>query len=146
MVSPISHILKPEAVETALTAGNAILTFVSTETGEYFTYQVTKAEDKELWFVKVLTSGDNQAGYTYMGSMFYLLDKLTFRTTGKSKISDDALSVKVFDWVLRKLENPSVLAKMEISHAGYCLRCGKLLTTPESIESGFGPYCRSKVK
>lgn len=146
MDSPISHKLKPEAVETALTAGHAILTFVSTETGDYFTYQVTKAEDEELWFVKVLTSGDNQAGYSYLGVMFYKDGKLSYNSTSGSKISADALSNIVFDWVVKKLDRLDLLVKMEISHAGYCLRCGKLLTTPESIESGFGPYCRSKVK
>jgi hypothetical protein len=26
-------------------------------------------------------------------------------------------------------------------HEGSCARCGKKLTVPESIESGFGPEC-----
>jgi hypothetical protein len=34
---------------------------------------------------------------------------------------------------------------LEIWHEGSCLRCGRKLTVPESIESGYGPECIKSV-
>ena len=33
----------------------------------------------------------------------------------------------------------------EARHEGRCARCGRALTVPESIDSGFGPECARKV-
>jgi len=34
--------------------------------------------------------------------------------------------------------------KMYAVQSGCCYRCNRLLTTPESIAAGLGPYCRNK--
>ena len=38
----------------------------------------------------------------------------------------------------------SLYPTVKVFHSGKCGKCGKKLTTPESIKSGLGPYC-SKV-
>jgi hypothetical protein len=64
----------------------------------------------------------------------------------KSKISDNAPSAKAFAWFVVQLRtNPNVFNQVEFRHEGCCGRCGRTLTTPESIDTGFGPECSGKL-
>jgi hypothetical protein len=49
--------------------------------------------------------------------------------------------VRVFDFVFSKLNSGTLSPLIEIWHQGRCGKCGKVLTVPKSIESGFGPEC-----
>ncbi len=40
--------------------------------------------------------------------------------------------------------NHEQAGKMYAMQSGNCYRCGRLLTTPESVAAGLGPTCRSK--
>lgn len=54
---------------------------------------------------------------------------------------------KVLQWVLMLIRNnKQPPAGYEIRHAGRCGRCGRLLTVPESIETGLGPECSKVAK
>jgi hypothetical protein len=64
-----------------------------------------------------------------------------FRHGRKSNISQDAQSVKVFDFVLPKLVAGTLPEFVEVWHEGHCGKCGKRLTVPSSIENGLGPEC-----
>jgi hypothetical protein len=86
----------------------------------------------------VLTGPDNTQDYTFIGTIF---QGETFRHSLKGGIGKDALSVKGFEWLWRNLDNLPEYVRLD--HCGYCLRCGKLLTTQESIEVGYGPTCQS---
>jgi hypothetical protein len=33
----------------------------------------------------------------------------------------------------------------DVKHCGYCGKCGRVLTEPESLESGLGPICRKAM-
>ena len=129
-----------EKVENArkfITAGKAIFTIRNGKTGNRFTYRVKKCKDKDIWFVSVLTGTDNEHSYTYMGSIF----NTTFRSTAKSKITADAISYKAFSYTWSMLLENKLPNCIEIWHEGRCGRCGRVLTVPESIKSGFGPEC-----
>ena len=126
-----------------VTAGKAIFT-VKSVTGEHYTFQVNKKEAsdryRETFFVSLLTGPDNTSDYTYMG----MLNPMTFLAspTRASKLTTDSKPFKVLDWALTKIWNNSSLPEgYEIYHEGRCCRCGRLLTVPESIESGIGPEC-----
>jgi hypothetical protein len=129
----------PEAVKTFVLAGNATVTLESEKTSKHFTYKVRKPwEDKDLWFVSLLTGPNNVDDFTYIGS----IKNDAFCLTKKSALPPEAPSVAGFkymcDWVSTKRMPP----KMRIHHEGKCGRCGRPLTVPESVESGFGPECR----
>lgn len=119
-----------------LFAGKAILTFQSTATQNHYTYKITKAKDKELWFCSLLNGPDNYANYQYIG----VIDNGKFRTTKASKIDAKALSILAFNYTVVHLLKGD-LTDVNIFHEGRCCRCGKRLTTPESIKSGIGPIC-----
>lgn len=132
------------AIRQFILAGKAFFTLQNKETGNRFTYKVSKLDDdsKDMWFVSVLTGSDNDGSYTYAG----IITGNTFRLTAKSKMTLDALSVKGFNWLWNTVTNNAPIPeKVEFYHAGKCGRCGRTLTTPESIESGFGPTCRGLI-
>jgi hypothetical protein len=123
-----------------ITAGKAFFTIRSEVTGTRFTYSVKKAEDREMWFVSVLTGCDNTSDYTYIGC---LNPAGLFIHTKGSKVTPDAPSFKAFDWFWKHINNlPSVVS---VFHEGRCGRCGRKLTVPESVETGFGPECIQMV-
>lgn len=121
-------------------AGNAIFTIRSKKTGTRFTYKVSKAKDSDIWFVGLLSGPDNNADYKYIGII--TSDKKFIRTK-RSKVGYEAPSFKGFNWFFNHLHNYQEQA--EVYHEGRCGRCGRRLTVPESIESGFGPECIRKV-
>jgi len=64
----------------------------------------------------------------------------------KARVGKDAPSVKAFDWFWRHMaQGDDVSTLVEVHHEGRCGRCGRALTVPESIKSGFGPECIGKV-
>lgn len=126
-----------------MTAGKATVTFVSTRTQARFTYRLRLSDDKRLYFVNVLTGNDNESSFSYLGHMF--VDSMVYWHGKKSKISREAPSAKAFAWVWQQLIRGQLPDALEIWHEGRCGRCGRKLTVPESIASGFGPECAGKI-
>jgi hypothetical protein len=94
--------------------------------------------------VSVLTGCDNENAYTYMGTIFKNNDKLSFRLTKKSTITEEALSYKAFNFFINLLLVNKIHEDMGVYHRGMCCVCGKSLTTPDSIRRGIGPLCSGK--
>jgi hypothetical protein len=142
----VSKLIKPEEVKNFMLAGNASLTFQSSATDNYFTYKIRKHDHKDFWFVSILARPDNTADYTGIGSIYLnRTGDIVYKHSERCSVSPEALSVKVLEWTIRKLDKPEVLAKMNIRHEGYCCRCGRLLTTPTSVENGYGSKCANLI-
>ena len=124
-------------------AGNALFTVQNTDTGNRFTFKVRKPDDTKPHFVSVLTGSDNESGYSFLGTVF---DPRHYRHGRRSRISEDAPSARAFDWLFRQLSKGRPLPpQVRVCHCGKCGRCGKTLTVPESVDSGFGPECIKAV-
>lgn len=130
-------------------AGNATFTAKSQRTGQRFTYKVKQADKREesetpLYFVSVLNGPDNWTNYQFFGTIKESTIGKTFSFSSRSaKVGEDTPSVKGFKWLWKNVEQLPDF--MEIWHEGKCGRCGRKLTVPESIASGFGPECIGKV-
>lgn len=147
--------------------GNAVFTVLNTETGGRFTFKLRRAQPKPgaptdnlPIFVKVLTGPDNgdQGSWTYIGAIFgaaplrhasgaVRMDGKYVRTKSV-KMRDDAPSMRAWKWLWSRVtgtgadgEPIGFPSKVELWHEGRCARCGRSLTVPESIKSGFGPVC-----
>jgi len=137
----------PRAILAFMTAGKATLTFVSLKTSERFTYKVrlapkVKPTDPDCWFVSLLNGPDNYLNYAYIGIIRRGDDhKLSFKWTSKSRVGEAALSVKGFKWAIVYFADSRMPNNLEVWHEGKCGRCGRKLTVPASIASGFGPEC-----
>jgi len=126
-----------------LLSGNATFT-VSNKEGKHYTFNVYKSDitasssSNPLFFIKVLTGPDNTNDFTYLGMVLESGVKLT----RASKYTLDSIVYKVADWIVRAIINDGFLpAGYSVNHAGCCGRCGRKLTTPESIKLGLGPVC-----
>lgn len=127
--------------------GNATFTVVSNKTGTRFTFRAREYKksktkyDKPLIFVKVLTGTDNENSYTYIGFLNHS-NKGTL-SAGKQGLYQSP-SFKAMSWVVKALSKGIMPEDLSFYHCGKCARCGRTLTVPESIESGFGPICASR--
>jgi hypothetical protein len=130
-----------QALEFIL-AGNARFTLKSKATGKRYTYKVSAAKDKDLWFVSSLYGSDNTADYAYMG---IITAQKAFRITAKSRFAQSSPQVKAFEWAFQHLYAGNIPESLEVWHEGHCGRCGRALTVPESIASGIGPECSKRI-
>jgi hypothetical protein len=132
------------------TAGHALFT-VSNPAGEHYTHKIVRAQENEKYdstplFVSMLTGPDNTRDYTYMGILSTGINNMCLRLTQKSKYAPDTKPVKVFNWVMFRVNSGQGMpAGYSLHHEGRCARCGRLLTVTESVKSGFGPECIEKV-
>jgi hypothetical protein len=113
----------------------------------YKSYQEAEKAAKEerenpVYFVKLLNGQDNENDYQYMG-ILRRTHGLIF--TGASKVKPNSPSAIAFSYFLQVLkarkDEDSLPEMLEVWHEGRCARCGRKLTVPESISSGFGPEC-----
>lgn len=147
MEKETKHQLTSETLKDFILAGTAVFTIVNENTGNRFTFRVRKAGwgtsnvKSDIFYVSVLTGSDNNSCYTFLGSFFGGKNQM-YRHSPKSKINFSAMSNKVVDWFFQNyFKNPSLYSTVKVYHSGKCGKCGKKLTTPESIKSGLGPYC-----
>ena len=130
-----------------LLAGNAVVTFQSRKTENRFTYRIRLAPARSgdtgvpPHFVSVLTGSNNDGDYTYLGCVF---DRVKYVHGKKSRIAPDAPSAVAFSWVWARLTEGRMPETLAVYHEGRCGRCGRRLTTPESIATGLGPVCVNK--
>jgi hypothetical protein len=47
--------------------------------------------------------------------------------------------------VLRRYLKNDLPNIVEVHHNGHCARCGRMLTVPESLYTGFGPDCAQQI-
>lgn len=123
--------------------GNAIFT-VANPTGDHYTFKIRqpKGENKP-YFVNLLTGPQNTSDFTYLG--LYNPTQQKVFLTKKSRYNDESTPAKVVRWAIRQVVfNKELPAGYSIRHEGRCCRCGRTLTTPESIEAGIGPECAKK--
>lgn len=122
-------------------AGNATITLESENTKNHFTYKITKSDDSDnLFFVKLLCGSDNETDYTYVGC--YYKDNNYFHPCKKWKDLPKSVwppSMRAISFFFDRIDD--IPPKLHVYHEGRCGRCGRKLTTPESIRNGFGPEC-----
>lgn len=96
------HIVKHEDALGFIFGGNALFTVRNPKTENRFTFKVTKHKKDDIFFVKVLTNPDV---YEFIGS---IRPGTKFKHSKKSRISNDAQCVKVFDFIFAKLISKSL--------------------------------------
>lgn len=141
-------IVGKEAIKGFMMAGKATLTVENEKTGNRFTFNVRapREADESRMFVKVLTGACNESDYSYLGTIFKSDGGPRYFHGKKSAIGPEAPSARAFAWLFDRLfGDKSLPEEVAVYHDGRCGRCGRKLTTPESVLSGFGPECREKM-
>jgi len=122
-------------------AGRGKVTISNEETGNRYTFKFSNIENGKMTFVKLLTGANNESDYTYVG----VLTDNGIKLTSASKVTAEAPSYRAFNWVIRHLSTLDKYPQVKVYHEGVCGRCGRTLTTPESIKSGIGPECGKRM-
>jgi hypothetical protein len=137
----------PAAMVKFVTAGNATLTVVGRK--DRYTFKVTRAkrrqgqgEEHAPWYVSGLCGPDNELDYQHLGVLFPgELGGVAYVHSKRSPLAPDAPIAIAATWFFARLKDPTILTKVQVYHEGRCGRCGRKLTVPESIVTGFGPAC-----
>lgn len=126
------------AIKRFVLGGNARFTLVSGKTGTRFTYRVRASECGRFRWVNLLTGPDNDSSYEFLGTIF---EDGSYRHGKRSRVAGEAPSAVAFQWFFDVVASGMVPSTLEFWHEGRCGRCGRVLTVPESIATGFGPEC-----
>lgn len=134
-----------------VTGGNATFSIAVPEADQaamgakpHYTYKVRRKEAEggypEAYFISLLTGPDNESSFTYMGMLAAPSGQV--RLTKASSYNDSSVPVRLARFILAQLWGGEALADgYALNHDGRCCRCGRKLTTPESVERGIGPEC-----
>lgn len=136
--------------KATLTIENAAAWASQHNAPSHWTFKIKKkevSEGKYLFFVSLLTGPENTKDYSYIGTLEP--NNGVVRITAASKITADTLSFKILNRVLKLIwsnETEGITAAgFEVHHSGRCGMCGRKLTVPESIKTGFGPECGGRI-
>lgn len=138
-----------------LLAGNCIFTAKSEVTNTYFTYKITQDKfDKHKWYVRTLMGNNinNPRDYYYLGIIRNLfIDEFVgyapdvyFELTLNSCCNASDLRVKAIKYIVDSL--PELPRQVTLYHNCRCARCGRRLTSPESIKLGIGKDCLKSLQ
>lgn len=121
-------------------AGKAVFTLYSTKIDKRYTYRVKKDKGNEhRFFVEVMFGPDNTADYRFLG--WFYDDNMTLKSSQKSCVDEKDMRFRMFKAFLEFVVFDEYPDSCKMYPSGHCARCGRLLTTPESIERGLGPEC-----
>lgn len=140
------QMLNKNKIKEFVLAGNAIITLQSGQTGKHFTYKITRDRKQDtLYTIRLLYGADNTHDYAYIGcyysntKVFHLiplyLSRLEFARPP---------AIRAITYFFNRIDN--IPHNLYVYHHCRCGRCGRLLTTPESIERGYGPECIDLIK
>lgn len=140
----LSYVLQPRRNE---------ITLRSVETGTRHTFRVNpldkvavkdKGVKDQRFFVKFLFGQDNENDYRYLGQILNGVFSLT-KKSRDAGLNEQTPAYIAFKFAFDCFMKGSIPAKLEVFHSGRCGRCGRKLTVPESVTSGFGPECIGHV-
>lgn len=133
--------LDTDKIKDFVLGGNALITLESGITGKHFTYKIIQSEDDDnLYFIKNLRGADNNNDYVYVGCYFSDTKKFVVEKSYKDKeVFGWPKSIQAIRFLFNRLDN--LPENLIVYHNCKCCRCGRTLTTPESIKRGIGPEC-----
>jgi hypothetical protein len=121
---------------TDLKAGKAKIT-VNNPAGEHVTFDVVKPKRAYSEVFYVCYNGD------YIG----ILDPVSgVKVTKNSKAYRHGKIAAIIGWSIRQVAKGKTPPQgYAIRGSGHCLRCGRVLTNPDSLDALYGPECRGKI-
>ncbi len=140
--------------------GKSEFTLHSLKTDNHFSYKIINHSEKPdhcVRFVFFLGGSNNDTDWVYAGTLKRFRrnperlahtgeknNQLSFNLTMNSPKKETPVMV-AFRWMVFMLNHDKISDDLEFMHSGKCSACGHKLTTPESIRTGMGPVCRSRL-
>lgn len=131
--------------------GKAEFTIKNTSSGRFYKYRITRSKSNEdIYFVRYTTSKDSweYAGFLRVekGTLFDKSEYVVKYSKGRNgTLDENAPAIRGIFYAIKHGDGP-LPAPMEMYHHGRCCACGKPLTNKDSVERGYGPECRKKLR
>lgn len=136
------HLISDYAgIKKFITGGSAIFTLRNEKTQNRFTYKFKQNQgNPDVFWVYLLCQADNtnDKSYKFLGGFS---EDQKYLHSKNAQIKSTTDGVKVIQWFCEELYKEALPAYVKFYHLSHCGRCGKQLTTPDSIINGFGPEC-----
>lgn len=132
----------PQLLKPYIMGGNSTFTIYSDKLKKRYTYHVVRDKSlKSRYIVSLFYGSDNvdfKGSYRFLG-IFYD-DTMTLNVNSIGDYKRDA--AKMLDYFLGIVSNKHTWPQTcEFYPSKKCARCGRTLTTPESVKRGIGPDC-----
>jgi hypothetical protein len=125
-------------------SNGAPFTIKSKKTGKDYTFKISQMIFNGNPYLHVKVE-NGYLNFSYLG--YYRDGKLFKRDKATGKLNQvESQSANAVAWLLKLILSEkynTIDTNVEIYHLGSCLKCGKTLTDSFSIETGFGPVCRT---
>lgn len=132
------------------TIPNGRFTLRNKTTGDHRTFQI-RTQKKDAKFapgkriIGLLMGRDNTADYQSFGFVDNKGITVWTKFRGMMKTSAYEMFARMLWQAATKGSLATVKGDYELMVEKRCLRCNRVLTNPESIESGIGPECAGKI-
>ena len=155
-MSASARLTDPAVAWRFLLAGNAIFSMVSGRTGVRYTFRLSRGKPRDgddrppPWFLSSLVGPSNTDDYAFIATAFAEGvpggggERVQTVRAAKGVDPRDKRVLAVA-WLIDRLRRGELPATVEFWSSGACGRCGRLLTTPESVERGIGPECWERM-
>lgn len=132
--------MKVSDIKKYLLAGNCTFTLYSSKKELRYTYKINRENNRQWYTCSVLYGSNNETDYRHMG-VFSCANMLLMPLH-----ITDSWHFKMLKQFLQFIYNNEELPVTCMFYpSNNCAKCGKKLTTPESIERGFGPKCWAEL-
>lgn len=147
-----NNVLSMKDAKRFVTAGKAFVT-ISNGRGEHFTFKIVEwkrrdndSRQTKRFSVAVLVAPDNEKDYAPLG-ILYTSTWTLYPSSRPDAVTSTSKQFKVAEWmfshIAKEQEFSGKSSGYSLRHDGRCGRCALKLTTPESIDTGYGPECAS---
>lgn len=137
--------MSPLEIRRFMYAGKASLTMRCTVNNHKLMYKILAfKKNPNMWRVMV-NIGETHVKWRYLSCINGNKPERLTNTTSIFKPSD--IQWIMFEELLRHVHTMfrESIPNVDVTHNGFCGRCGKHLHDDESVEHGFGPVCWKKV-
>lgn len=139
----MSTSLAKEDVKKFALAGNATITLQSGKSSAYYTYKIVKHKE-DLYFIRLLHGPDNEEDYQYIGCYYSDTEYFNPCKTWKERPTFSwPASIRAIKYFFEHIND--IPDNLFVYHEGKCGKCGRKLTTPDSIKRGLGPECYKEL-
>lgn len=131
-----------DKVKDYMLAGKACIILYNITTGTFVKFWLTvKKVDGVVtsWWIYTNPEKTEYIGYIMKN------DTLRLRYPDKDMVNTQSAGIVAMEWFWPRLLSGTLPNTVAVLHNGYCGRCGRELTNPESLITGLGPECAKLV-
>jgi hypothetical protein len=158
------QIRQPTLLLMHILAGRSILTVQSHKTSNRFTFRFSRPDEepdrkRPIWVSMYGGTGGylaqeaDRRAWTFLGTIWPphpndAAQRFNYTHSPKSPIWDSTtIEHRTVRWITYHLSShvDQLMEDADWWHEGVCGRCGRRLTVPTSIETGFGPDCAGRM-